>query len=92
MTQIIPENEHHTTRVLEVDLQNKDFHENSHKTDIGDQIVKIINIETSIHDRTQTEENMIPVPIQVLGIGTISTIDHETHHTIEIEIISTIEI
>ena len=28
---------------------------------------------------------MIPVPIQILGIDTIQTIDHVMHHTIEIE-------
>ena len=28
---------------------------------------------------------MIPVPIQILGIDTIQTIDHVIHHTIEIE-------
>ena len=35
---------------------------------------------------------MIPVPIQILGIDTIQTIDHETHHTIETETIQTIGI
>ena len=33
---------------------------------------------------------MISVPIQILGIDTIQTIDHQTHHTIEKEIIQTI--
>ena len=28
---------------------------------------------------------LIPVPIQILGIDTIQTIDHVIHHTIEIE-------
>ena len=35
---------------------------------------------------------MIPVPIQILQIDTIQTIDHEIHHTIETETILTIEI
>ena len=35
---------------------------------------------------------MIPVPIQILGIDTIQTIDHETHHTIETETTQTIGI
>ena len=35
---------------------------------------------------------MILVPIQILGIDTIQTIDHETHHTIETVTIQTIEI
>ena len=34
----------------------------------------------------------IPVPIQILGIDNIQTIDHETHHTTEIETIQTIGI
>ena len=35
---------------------------------------------------------MIPVPIQVLRIDTIQTIDHEIHHTIETETIPTVGI
>ena len=35
---------------------------------------------------------MIPVPIHILGIDYIQTIDHETHHTKEIEAIQTIGI
>ena len=35
---------------------------------------------------------MIPVPIQILGIDTIQTINHEIHHTIETETIQTIGI
>ena len=35
---------------------------------------------------------MITVPIQILGIHTTQTIDHETHHTIEAETIQTIGI
>ena len=76
------ETNHHITQVIEVDPQNKEIHEISHK------IIEIINTEITIHERTQTEENcLIPVPIQTLGIGT----NHEIHHTIEIETIPTIE-
>ena len=89
--QIIQETNHFITLVIEVDRQNKEIHEISHKIDIVDQIVKIISIETTTHDQIQTEEN-IPVPIQILGIDTIQTIDHEIHHTIETEIIQTIGI
>ena len=35
---------------------------------------------------------MIPVPIQILGIDTIRTIDYETHHTIETKTIQPIGI
>ena len=50
--------------------------------------------EITIHDRIQTEQNLLlhPVPIQTPGIYTIPTIGHETHHTIEREIIPTIGI
>ena len=34
---------------------------------------------------------MIPVPIHILGIDTIQMIDQETHYTIDIEIIPTLE-
>ena len=34
---------------------------------------------------------MIPVPIHILGIDTIQMIDQKNHHTIDIEIIPTIE-
>ena len=59
-----------------------------------DQIVKIISIETTIHNQIQTEEifHLIPVPIQFLGIDTIQTIDHENHPTIETGTIPTIGI
>ena len=58
----------------------------SHKIDIVDQIAKITNIETTIHDQIQTELNFLtPVPIKILGIDTIQTIDHVIHRTIETE-------
>ena len=74
---------------------------NSHKIDTVDQIVKIISTEINIHDQIQTEQKfLIPVSIQILGIDTIQTIDHEIHHIKEtetiqiigIEVIQTIEI
>ena len=82
------------TLVIEADHQNKEMHEIPHKIDIVDQVVKIISIKTTIHDRIQTDENirLIPVPSQTLGVDTIQTIDHETHLTIETGIIGTIEI
>ena len=50
-------------------------------------------IEITIHDQIQTEEIcLITVPLQFLGIDTIQTIDHETHHTTETETIQTIGI
>ena len=92
--QIIQEINHLITLNIEVDHQNKEIHKISHKVDIFDQIVKIISIETTIHVQIQTEEKtyLIPIPIQILGIGTTQTIDHEIHHTIEIEIIQIIGI
>ena len=77
-------NHHNITQVIEVDLQNKEFH----KIDIIDQIVKIIKIEITVHDGIQTQQNLFlhPVPIQTPGIDTFPTKDHETHHTKEIEI------
>ena len=35
---------------------------------------------------------MIPVPIQILGIDTIQTIDHVIYHTVEIETTRIIEL
>ena len=91
--QITQETNHPIILVIEVDQQNKEIHEISQKIDIVDQIVKIISIEITIHDQIQTEQNvLIPVPIQILGIDTIQTIDHETHHTMETETIQTIGI
>ena len=93
MIQITQKTSHPIILVIEVDHQNKEIHEISHKIDIVDQIVKIISIEVIIHDQIQTEQNcLIPLPIQILGIDTIQTIDHETHQTIETETIQTIEI
>ena len=86
------ETNHHITQVIEVDRPNKEIHEISHKKDIADRIAKITKI--TIHDRIQTQQNLFlhPVPIQFQGIDTIPIIDHEIHHTTEIESIHTIEI
>ena len=93
ITQITQETNHPIILVIEVDHQNKGVHEISHKIDIVDQIVKIISIEITIHDQIQTDQNfLIPVPIQILGIDIIQTIDHEIHHTIETETIQKTEI
>ena len=45
--------------VLEVEHQNNEIHEISHKIDIVDQIAKITTIETTIHDQIQTEQNRV---------------------------------
>ena len=90
--QISQETNHLITLVIEVDHKSKEIHKISHKINTVDQIVKIISIETTIHDQIQTEENirLIPVSIQILGIDTIQTIDHDIHHTIETETFQTI--
>ena len=51
-------------------------------------------VETTIHDRIQTQHNLLlhPVPIQTQKIDTIPTTDQETLRTIEIEAIQTIGI
>ena len=87
--QIIPEINHLIILVIEAYRQNKEIHGISHKIDIVDQIDKTINIETTIDDQIQTDQNilLIPVPTQTLGINTIQMIDHETHLTIETGII-----
>ena len=91
--QITQETNHPITLVKEVDHQNKEIHEISHKIDIVDQIAKKNSIETTIHDQIQTEEIfLIPVPIQILRIDTIQTIDYVIHHTIEIETTQIIKI
>ena len=73
---------------------DEEIHEISHKIDIVDQLVKIINIEITIHDQIQTEEkfHLPSVLIQNLRIDNIPTNDHEIHQKIEIETILTIEI
>ena len=91
--QITQETNHPITLVIEVDHQNNETHEISHKIYIVDQLAKITSIETTSHDQIQTKQNfLIPVPIQILGIDTIQTIDHVIHHTIEKETTQIIEI
>ena len=101
ITQINQEFNHPIILIIEVDHQNNEIHEISHKIDIVDQIAKITSIETTIHDQIQKEQSfLIPVPIQIVGIDTIQTIDHVIHHTIEkgttqiteIEVIQTTEL
>ena len=48
----------------------------------------------TIHDRIPVQQNLFldPVPNQIQGIDTILIINHETHHTTEIETIHIIEI
>ena len=91
---------HHITQVIEEDHLNEEIHENLHKIDINDRIVKITKI--TIHDQIPIQHNLLldPVPNQTQRIDTILIINHETHHTteretihiIEIEVIQTIEI
>ena len=93
--QITQEINHHITPVIEVDRPNEEIHEISHKIDIVDRIAKITKIEITIHDRVQIQQNLFlhPVLIQTQGLDTKRFgIDHETHHTTEIETIHTIEI
>ena len=94
ITQITLDNNHFIIRIIEDDHQNKEIHEDSHKTDIIGQTVKIISIEITIQDQIQTDLSfrLRPVSIQILEIGFIKMIDLETLHIIEIEIIPTIGI
>ena len=64
----------------------------SHKIDIIDRLAKITKI--TIHDRIPIQQNLFldPVPNQTQEINTIPIINHETHHTTEIETIHIIEI
>ena len=91
-TQITQGINHHITQVIKVDHPNEEIHEMSHKIDIIDRIAKITKI--TIHDRIPIQYNLFfdPVPNQTQGIDTILIINHETHHTTEIETIHTIEI
>ena len=86
ITQITLDNNHLKIRTIEEDHQIKETHEISHKTDVVDQIVEIVNIEMTIQDQTQTnlKFRLMPVPIQTLQIEIIQIIDLETLHLIEI--------
>ena len=91
-TQITKGINHHITQVIEVDHANEEIHEISQKTDIIDRIAKITKI--TIHDQIPIQHNLFldPVPNQTQGIESIPIINHETHHTTEIETIHIIEI
>ena len=71
---------------------DEEIHEIPHKIDIIDRIAKITKI--TIHDQIPIQHNLFldPVPNQTQGIDTIPIINHETHHTTEIETIHIIEI
>ena len=92
ITLITLDSTHPRIQIIENDHHTKEIHEISLKTGIVDHIVKIVNIEIIIQDQIQTNLNfqLIPVPIQILGIEIIQTIDLETFRTIDIEIIPTI--
>ena len=91
-TQITQGINRHITQVIEVDHPNEEILEISHKIDIIDRIAKITKI--TIHDQIPIKQNLFldPVPSQTQGIDTIPIINHETHHTTEIETIHIIEI
>ena len=84
---LIQEINHLTTLTTEVDHQTKEIHVISHKIDIVDQIVEILNIKIIIHDQTQIDQviRLIPVSFHTLGIDTVQMIDQEIHHTIDTE-------
>ena len=91
-TQITQGINHHITQVIEVDHPNEEIHEISHKIYITDRIAKTTKI--TIHNRIPIQQKMFldPVPNQTQGIDSIPIINHETHHTTEIETIQIIEI
>ena len=78
------------------DRQTELIHKIIHKTDIVDQINKIIKIAIITQDQIQieviTQTILGIVLIQTFKTDTILKIVQETHHTIEIKIIQTIEI
>ena len=71
---------HHITQVIEEDHQNEEIHKILHKIIIIDQIVEI-----TTPDRIQIQHNLFLDLIPNQEINTIQTINHETHHIIEIE-------
>ena len=91
-TQITQRINHHITQVIEVDHPNEEIHEISHKIDIIDRIAKITKI--TIHEQIPIQQSLFldPTPNQTQGIDTIPIINHETHHTTELETIHIIEI
>ena len=91
-TQITQGINHHITQVIEEDHPNQEIHEILQKIDIKDRIAKLTKI--TIHDQIPIQHNLFldPVPNQTQGIDTIPIINHETHHTTEIETIHVMEI
>ena len=75
---------HHITQIIEEDHKNEEIHRILHKIIIIDQIVEI-----TIRDQIPMQHNLFldPVPNQTREINTIQIINHETHHTTEIETI-----
>ena len=80
---------HHITQVIEENHQNEEIHKYHYKIIIIDQIVEI-----TIRDQIPMQHNLFldPVPNQTQEINTVPIINHETHHTTEIETIHIIEI
>ena len=80
---------HHITQVIEEDHQNEEIHRILHKIIRINQIVEI-----TIRDKIPMQHILFldPVPNQTQEINTIPIINHETHHTTEIETIHIIEI
>ena len=80
---------HHKTQVIEEDHQNEEIHRILQKKIIIDQIVEI-----TIRDQIPMQHKLFldPVPNQTQEINTIPIINHETHHTTELETIHIIEI
>ena len=75
--QIIQDTNRIKTLATEKDHQTKEIHVISHKTDIVDQIVEVISVEITIRDQTQTEQNILLIPVffHTLGKYTIPMID-----------------
>ena len=94
ITPITLDNNHPIMRITEDDHHTKETHEISHKTDVVDHTLEIVNIEITIRNQFQTKLNfrLIPVPIPILEIEIIQIIDLDTLHTIDIENIPTIGI
>ena len=84
---ITREPNHHITQVIEEDHQNEEIHKIRHKIITIDQIVEI-----TTPDQIRIQHNLFLDLIPNQEIITIQTINHETHHTIEIEITPIIEI
>ena len=78
---------HHITQVIEEDHQNEEIHKIRHKIITIDQIVEI-----TTPDQIQIQHNLSLDLIPNQGINTIQTINHETHHIIEIQTTPIIEI